>query len=58
VERSGYDVEIPETQEQILKVINDLEKEMQNAAIALEFEKAAKLRDEIFRLKNELNVEK
>ena len=57
-ERSGYDVEIPETQEQILKVINDLEKEMQNAAIALEFEKAAKLRDEIFRLKNELNVEK
>ena len=57
-ERSGYDVEIPETQEQMLKVINDLEKEMQNAAIALEFEKAAKLRDEIFRLKNELNVEK
>jgi excinuclease ABC subunit B len=53
-EGSRYDVKVPETQEQILKVIADLEKEMQNAATALEFEKAAKLRDEIFRLKNEL----
>ena len=43
-EGSRYDVKVPETQEQILKVIADLEKEMQNAATALEFEKAAKLR--------------
>ena len=52
-EGSRYDVKVPETQEQILKVIADLEGNA-NAATALKFEKAAKLRDEIFRLKNEL----
>lgn len=53
-EGSRYDVSIPQNREQILGLIADMEKEMKNAAIALEFEKAAKLRDEIFKLRNEL----
>ncbi len=38
------------------KIISNLEKEMQKAAKGLEFEKAAKLRDEIYRLREELNI--
>ena len=53
-EGSRYDVKVPETQEQILPSYRRFGEGMQNAATALEFEKAAKLRDEIFRLKNEL----
>lgn len=49
-----YQVAKPKTQEDLMKLIEDLEKEMKDAAAALEFEKAAKLRDEIFKLKEEL----
>jgi len=50
-----YDVAKPQTQKEILRLIEDMEKEMKNAAAALEFEKAAKLRDEIFQFKNQLD---
>ena len=53
-ETSEYQVPKPKTQEGLKQLIEDLEKEMKNAAAALEFEKAAKLRDEIFKLKEEL----
>ncbi|MFY9593338.1 MAG: excinuclease ABC subunit UvrB [Caldicoprobacterales bacterium] len=49
-----YRVAKPKTKEELRELIEDLEKEMKNAAAALEFEKAAKLRDEIFKLKEEL----
>jgi len=49
-----YRVAKPKTKEGLKEIIEELEKEMKNAAAALEFEKAAKLRDEIFKLKEEL----
>ena len=49
-----YRVAKPKTKEGLKEIIEELEKEMNNAAAALEFEKAAKLRDEIFKLKEEL----
>jgi excinuclease ABC subunit B len=40
------------------KLLNTLTKEMQAASRALEFEKAAELRDVIFELQNEKNSKK
>ena len=54
-ESSDYSIDKLVSRDQISNMIADLEKDMKNAAIALEFETAAKLRDEIFRLKDRLS---
>jgi len=48
---------IPESREEITRLIKELEKQMKTAARNLEFEKAALLRDRIVRLRQELAAE-
>jgi len=55
-EKTKYRV-IPESREEITRLIKELEKQMKAAARNLEFEKAALLRDRIVRLRRELAVE-
>ncbi|HZJ83661.1 MAG TPA: excinuclease ABC subunit UvrB, partial [Clostridia bacterium] len=56
-EGMDYDILGAQTYEEILEIIENKEKQMREAAGALEFEKAAKLRDEILKLKTELDNE-
>jgi excinuclease ABC subunit B len=51
--RTEY-VAIPETREDIARLVKELEKQMKAAARNLEFEKAALLRDRIIELRREL----
>ncbi|MCJ7768900.1 MAG: UvrB/UvrC motif-containing protein, partial [Dehalococcoidales bacterium] len=51
--RTGY-AAIPETREDIARLVKELEKQMKAAAKNLEFEKAALLRDRIIELRREL----
>ncbi len=51
--KTGY-VAIPETREDIARLVRELEKQMKAAAKNLEFEKAALLRDRIVELRREL----
>jgi len=51
---ADYDVKEQLSVEEIHSRIEKLEKEMRDAAAALEFEKAAQIRDEIFRLREKL----
>lgn len=53
-EKENYGLSMVQTREDKLQLIEKLKKEMNNAAKALEFEEAAKIRDEIARIKKEL----
>ena len=52
--RASYVVETPDSKEEIIKLVKQLESEMKKAAKALEFEKAAMLRDRIGELRSSL----
>ena len=53
--RTEY-VAIPETREDIARLVKELEKQMKAAAKNLDFEKAALLRDRIIELRRELTT--
>jgi len=55
--RGTYDVERPVTREETARLIKELETQMKAAAKALEFEKAALIRDRIIELRQELVIE-
>jgi excinuclease ABC subunit B len=55
--RATYTTEAPATREDIMRLIKDLETQMKQAAKALEFEKAALLRDRIIELRQEMVIE-
>jgi excinuclease ABC subunit B len=57
-EKKGvYTVDTPATREGTLRLIKDLETQMKQAARALEFEKAALIRDRIIELRKEMVIE-
>jgi len=55
--RAAYTFEAPATREDISRLIKELETQMKAAARALEFEKAALIRDRIIELRKELVIE-
>jgi len=55
--RADYTVATPATREATTRLIKDLETQMKQAAKALEFEKAALIRDRIIELRKELVIE-
>ena len=55
--REAYNAEVPRTREDIARLIKDLESQMKQAAKAMEFEKAALIRDRIIELRKELVIE-
>jgi excinuclease ABC subunit B len=55
--RVEYIAEAPATREATLRLVKDLETQMKQAAKALEFEKAALLRDRIIALRKEMVIE-
>jgi excinuclease ABC subunit B len=55
--KEGYDVEHPKTRDEITRLVKDLEIQMKQAAKALDFEKAALIRDRILELRKELVIE-
>jgi excinuclease ABC subunit B len=55
--RAAYTYEAPAKREDIARLIKDLETQMKQAARALEFEKAALIRDRIIELRKEMVIE-
>jgi excinuclease ABC subunit B len=55
--RAEYAVNAPASREEMLRLVKDLEVEMKQAAKALEFEKAALIRDRIVELRKEMVIE-
>jgi excinuclease ABC subunit B len=55
--RAAYTVEAPASREDIARLVRDLETQMKQAARALEFEKAALIRDRIIELRKEMVIE-
>ena len=55
--KGTYDVEKPATREETARLVRELETQMKAAAKALEFEKAALIRDRIIELRKELVIE-
>ena len=55
--RATYTVEAPATREDTARLVKELETQMKAAARALEFEKAALIRDRIIELRKELVIE-
>ncbi|MCK4273646.1 MAG: UvrB/UvrC motif-containing protein, partial [Dehalococcoidales bacterium] len=55
--RADYSYEAPATREDTMRLVKDLETQMKQAARALEFEKAALIRDRIIELRKELVIE-
>jgi excinuclease ABC subunit B len=55
--RAAYTVEPLATREDMMRLVKDLETQMKQAARALEFEKAALLRDRIIELRKEMVIE-
>jgi len=55
--RAAYTVEAPASREATLRLVKDLETQMKQTAKALEFEKAALLRDRIIELRKEMVIE-
>jgi len=55
--KAEYVVEAPASREDIARLVRDLEKEMKQAAKAMEFEKAALIRDRIIELRKEMVIE-
>ncbi|MFC2021238.1 excinuclease ABC subunit UvrB [Chloroflexota bacterium] len=53
--RTPYDASAPASKEDVIRLIKDLESQMKTAAKALDFEKAALLRDRIFELRKEFD---
>jgi excinuclease ABC subunit B len=53
----AYTVEAPTSREDIARLVRDLETQMKQAAKALEFEKAALIRDRIIELRKEMVIE-
>ncbi|HEX2034609.1 MAG TPA: UvrB/UvrC motif-containing protein, partial [Chloroflexota bacterium] len=49
--RAGYEAGQPIPKEEVAKLIKDLERQMKEAARAMEFERAALLRDQIYELR-------
>jgi excinuclease ABC subunit B len=55
--RAEYAVNAPASREEMLRLVKDLEVQMKQAAKALEFEKAALIRDRILELRKEMVIE-
>ena len=55
--RAVYEYEAPASKQDILRLVKDLETQMKTAARALEFEKAALIRDRIIELRREMVIE-
>jgi excinuclease ABC subunit B len=55
--KAVYTAEAPATREDMARLIRDLETQMKQAARALEFEKAALIRDRIIELRKEMVIE-
>jgi excinuclease ABC subunit B len=55
--KAVYDANKPMERDQILRMVKDLETQMKQAAKAMEFEKAALIRDRIIELRKELTIE-
>jgi excinuclease ABC subunit B len=55
--RAEYSYEAPATREDTMRLVKELETQMKQAARALEFEKAALIRDRIIELRKELVIE-
>jgi len=55
--RAKYAYEAPATREDTMRLVKELETQMKQAARALEFEKAALIRDKIIELRKELIIE-
>jgi excinuclease ABC subunit B len=55
--KGTYTVEMPASREEISRLVKELETQMKAAARALEFEKAALIRDRIIELRKELVIE-
>ena len=55
--RADYTFEAPATREDIARLVKELETQMKQAARALEFEKAALIRDRIIELRREMVIE-
>jgi len=55
--RAEYHYEAPATREDVMRLIKELETQMKQAARALEFEKAALIRDRIIELRKELVID-
>jgi excinuclease ABC subunit B len=55
--RAVYEYEAPTSKQDILRLVKDLETQMKTAARALEFEKAALIRDRIIELRREMVIE-
>jgi len=55
--RAAYTYEASASREDITRLIKDLETQMKQAARALEFEKAALIRDRIIELRKEMVIE-
>jgi excinuclease ABC subunit B len=55
--KAEYTVATPATREAIMRLVKDLEIQMKQAARALEFEKAALIRDRIIELRKEMVIE-
>jgi excinuclease ABC subunit B len=55
--KATYDAEKPASREDIARLVSDLESQMKKAAKALEFEKAALIRDRIVELRKEMVIE-
>ena len=54
--RTAYNFEAPVTKDGIMRLVKELETQMKAAALALEFEKAALIRDRIIELRRELVI--
>jgi len=55
--KAVYEANKPMERDQILRMVKDLETQMKQAAKAMEFEKAALIRDRIIELRKELTIE-
>jgi excinuclease ABC subunit B len=55
--KAEYKAEAPATREDMARLVRDLETQMKQAAKALEFEKAALIRDRIIELRKEMVIE-
>jgi excinuclease ABC subunit B len=55
--RAAYTAEAPASREDMARLVKDLETQMKQAAKALEFEKAALIRDRIIELRKEMVIE-